>query len=278
MITGCASGLGLSLARRVLLAGDQVVLTARNAHASNSLAELHRKYPTQSIIVDVDVTKCDMVQSSVQACLERFGCIDVLVNNAGRGLVGALEEYSEQQIRECFEVNFFGAVNTIKAVLPLMREQKSGRIINISAIAGIANEVGFSIYGAAKFALEGMTEALHFDLRHLGIKVLLIEPGPFRTEFIEKSMERSETTIDDYKQSCGKFASFLTKLSGTQSGDPQKAADVIFQAAGAERPPLRVVLGPFAHKKVREKMRRLQEELDVWESIAGATDFEVASV
>lgn len=195
------------------------------------------------------------------------------LNNAGRGLVGALEEFSEAEMRNNFEINFFGPANMVRSVLPHMRQQRSGLIVNISAIAGLYNEVGFSIYGAAKFAIEGLSEALQSEVRHLGVKVLLVEPGPVRTGFITNSMDRAVSSIADYKQSSGKFAEFLTRLSGKQAGDPVRAAALIYDTAVRERPPQRLVLGVYAVKRVRDKMRRIAEELDQFESQGVAIDF-----
>ncbi len=269
-ITGSSSGLGRALAEQVLARGERVILTAREPEKLTDLVAL---YPQTALPVRLDVTSAAEIEAAVQAGLAKFGQIDVLVNNAGRGLVGALEEYSPEQIKNSFDTNFFASVNLIRAVLPGMRERKSGRIVNVSAIAGFANEVGFSIYGAAKFALEGMSEALQSEVRHLGIKVIIVEPGPFRTRFIEQSMDRASSTIDDYKQSSGKFAEFLTKLSGTQAGDPVKGMAAMIKAIDDERPPARLVLGVYANKKVRDKMRRMTSELEQWEETTLATDF-----
>jgi len=270
LITGSGSGIGLALARLALAQGEQVVLTARK---TDHLLALAQSNSTNALVLELDITVPTQAEAAVAAAVKHFGRLDILVNNAGRGLVGALEEYSPEQIRANFETNFFGSVNMIRAALPHMRAARSGRIVNISAVVGFANEVGFSIYGAAKFALEGLSESLQSEVRHLGIKILIVEPGPFRTEFIQNSMDRATATIDDYKQSSGKFADFLTKLAGTQPGDPEKAALVIYKTVLEERPPARLLLGPYAHKKARDKMRRWSTEIDQWEASATATDF-----
>ncbi len=162
----------------------------------------------------------------------------------------------------------------IRAVLPIMRQQKGGHIVNMSAIAGFSNELGFSIYGGAKFALEGVSEAVHGEVAPLGIKVTIVEPGPFRTDFIGRSLDRAEETIDAYKETVGKFLHFLDKIEGSQSGDPDKAAQVLIQVVESENPPLRLVLGKYAYNKFHQKLDSLTGELDAWEEIAANTDFE----
>ncbi len=194
----------------------------------------------------------------------------------GYGLIGALEEVSDEQIWRNFDTNLFGAINMIRAVLPVLRQQKSGHIVNMSAIAGFSNELGFSIYGGAKFALEGVSEALHGEVAPLGIKVTIVEPGPFRTDFIGRSLDRAEHNLDEYQQTVGKFLQFLDKIEGTQPGDPDKAAQVLIQVVNSDNPPLRLVLGKYAYSKFRKKIESLTAELDAWEQIAASTDFETA--
>jgi NAD(P)-dependent dehydrogenase (short-subunit alcohol dehydrogenase family) len=195
---------------------------------------------------------------------------------SGYGLIGALEEVSDDQIQRNFDTNLFGAINMIRAVLPALRQQKSGHIVNMSAIAGFSNELGFSIYGGAKFALKGVSEALHGEVGPLGIKVTIVEPGPFRTDFIGRSLDRAEHNLDEYQQTVGKFLQFLDKIEGTQPGDPDKAAQVLIQVVNSDNPPLRLVLGKYAYSKFRKKIESLTAELDAWEQIAASTDFETA--
>lgn len=164
----------------------------------------------------------------------------------------------------------------MRAVLPIMREQKSGHILNMSAIAGFTNELGFSVYGGAKFALEGVSEAMHGEAGQLGIKVTIVEPGPFRTDFIGRSLIRAENTIEDYNQTSGKFIQFLDKIEGSQPGDPDKAANVLIQVVESDNPPLRLVLGKYAYQKFRQKLESLKAELNAWEAKAANTDFETA--
>lgn len=269
-ITGSSSGFGRVLAEAVLKHGDRVVITARKPE---QLQELVSLYPETSKAIRLDVTKPNEVKAAVDAAIERFGRIDVLVNNAGYGLIGALEEVSDDQIRRNFETILFGAVGLMRAVLPIMRKQKSGHIVNMSAIAGFANEIGFSIYGGAKFALEGVSEALQGEVNPLGIKVTIVEPGPFRTDFIGRSLDRAENVIDAYKETSGKFSQFLDNIEGSQPGDPKKAAQAIIQVVESNNPPLRLVLGKYAYNKFRNKIELLTAELNTWESIGSNTDF-----
>jgi NAD(P)-dependent dehydrogenase (short-subunit alcohol dehydrogenase family) len=271
LITGAGSGIGQALARKVLESGDCAMLTARRPELLRALSE---EFSDRSRICRLDVTNKVEIDQVVAQTLAHFGKLSVLVNNAGRGLVGALEEFSEEEMRNNFETNFFGPANMVRAALPHMRQQRSGLIVNISAIAGLYNEVGFSIYGAAKFALEGLSEALQSEVRHLGVKVLLVEPGPVRTGFIANSMDRAASSIADYKQSSGKFAEFLTRISGKQAGDPVRAAALIYNTAVSERPPQRLVLGAYAIKRLRDKMRRIGEELEQFENQGAAVDFD----
>ncbi|MBD2774513.1 oxidoreductase [Iningainema tapete] len=271
LITGSSTGFGRALAEAVLKHGDYVVTTARKLE---QLDELVSEYPETTKAVRLDVTNLGEVKAAVEAAVEAFGRIDVLVNNAGFGLIGALEEVSEEQIRRNFETNLFGAINMMRAVLPIMRQQKAGNILNMSAIAGFTNELGFSIYGGAKFALEGVSEAVQGEVAPLGIKVTIVEPGPFRTDFIGRSLDRAENSMAEYQETVGKFLQFLDKIEGTQPGDPDKAAQVLIQVVNSENPPLRLVLGKYAYSKFRKKIESLSAELDAWESVAANTDFE----
>lgn len=270
LITGCSSGFGEAIAREALTRGHQVIATARNVDA---LAPLQSEYGAQVKTLALDVTKPETI---AQAMTE-ISRVDYLVNNAGGALVGALEEFSEAQMRANFELNFFGAVHMCRAVLPHMRAQGFGRIVNISAVAAISNEVGFGIYGAAKAALDGMSESLAKETAHLGIKVTTVCPGPFRTQFIAKGNMRPEHRIDAYAPSVGKFADFLASIHGKQTGDPAKGAKVIVDAATSETPPFRLVLGGYAYKKLRHKLETVEAEMEAWRSASLSTDFSSSS-
>lgn len=228
----------------------------------------------RTLAVQLDVTNSEQVKAAIEQAIAKFGRIDVLVNNAGYGLIGALEEVSDEQIRRNFETNLFGAIYMMRAVLPVMRQQGSGHLINMSAIAGFTNELGFSIYGGAKFALEGVSEAVSGEVTPFGIKVTIVEPGPFRTDFIGRSLDRATNPMAEYQPTVGKFLEFLNTIEGKQPGDPVKAANTIIQAVEAENPPLRLVLGKYAYSKFRKKIESLTQELDAWEAIAVNTDFE----
>lgn len=270
LITGCSTGLGRALAERALVSGHRVVATARDAAA---IADLQERHPATCKALSLDVTHRSMVERAVADAHEAFGRLDVVVNNAGYGLIGAFEELGRDQIARNFETNFFGALDVIRATLPILRAQGAGHIVNISAAAAISNYAGFSIYGATKWALEGVSESLAAELKPLGIKVTIVQPGPFRTDFIARSMEPGELTMEEYARTSGKFHSFLKTMNGRQPGDPLKAADAIIAAVESPAPPLRLVLGKYANDKVRKKSADLEKERAAWESIGQPTDY-----
>lgn len=269
LITGSSSGLGRVLAEQVLEKGDTLVATARNPQQIDTLAANHDR----ALALQLDVTSPEQVNAAVEQAIAKFDRIDVLVNNAGYGLIGALEEVSDDQIRRNFETNLFGAIYMMRAVLPRMRRQSSGHIINMSAIAGFSNELGFSIYGGAKFALEGVSEAVQGEVAPFGVQVTIVEPGPFRTDFIGRSLDRAASPMEEYRPTVGKFLEFLNSIEGKQPGDPVKAAQAIIQIVEAKNPPLRLALGQYAYSKFRKKIASLTEELDAWEAISINTDF-----
>lgn len=268
LITGTSSGFGRALAEAILERGDRAVLTARKPDAVSDIVARHGE---RAIAVRLDVTLEEERNSAVEAAMKHFDRVDVLVNNAGQGSLGAAEEFSSAQIRKAMEVNFFGAIEMTRAVLPLMRKQRSGHILNISSIGGRVNIGGFSLYGAAKFALEGFSEALRDELAPLGIRVTLVEPGAFRTEFAGDSNMRPETTLEEYRPVIDPIRQFLYGNSGKQPGDPHKAALAMIQAVEAARPPLRLVLGADAYKLLEAKNREMADELAIWRSIGEDT-------
>jgi len=270
-ITGCSSGLGHSLAKNALLDGHYVVATARDR---DKITKLESEYGKKIKAVKLDVTKNDQILEAINSAVNSFGRIDVLVNNAGYGLVGALEEYSEGEMHKNFNTNFWAAINIIRKVLPVMKEQKSGHIINISAGAAIMNETGFSIYAASKAALDLASEALCWELKPLGIKVTNVVPGPFRTDFLTRSLNKAEKNINDYDQTVGKFVEFLEKIDGKQPGDPDKAAEAIINITKLEKPPLYLYLGEYAYKSANRKIKTMKKYLDDWEDIGLHTDFD----
>ena len=269
-ITGGSSGLGRALAERVLSLGQRAVVTARDPAG---LAELASAFPETCRPLALDVANRERVKTAVAAAVECFGRLDVVVNNAGYGLVGAFEELGTQQISRNFDTNFFGALEVIRAVLPILRAQGSGHIVNISAAAVISNYAGFSIYGATKWALEGVSESLAAELKPLGIKVTIVQPGPFRTDFVARSLERAENHIADYDRTSGKFSRFLETMAGKQPGDPEKAAVAILAAVESDTPPLRLILGKYANDKTRKKLADAERECAAWEPVGFPTDF-----
>jgi NAD(P)-dependent dehydrogenase (short-subunit alcohol dehydrogenase family) len=270
LITGCSSGLGAALAAAVLARGQRVVATARNVDA---LGELAARFPETCCAVTLDVTDATQVKCAIARAVEKFGRLDVVVNNAGYGLVGAFQELGTQQIARNFDTNFFGALEVIRAALPVLWAQASGHIVNISAAAVISNYAGFSIYGATKWALEGVSESLAAELKPLGIKVTIVQPGPFRTDFITRSLERAENHIADYDRTSGKFARLIESMAGKQPGDPAKAAEAIIAAVESATPPLRLILGKYANDKTRKKLADAERERAAWEPVGAPTDF-----
>ena len=251
LITGCSSGFGRALALHLSTRGQRVIATARDPA---SLSEMSARFPETCRVFALDVTDSAQVKSVVAQAAEAFGRIDVVVNNPGYGVVGAFEELGDEQVAHNFKTNFFGALEMIRATLPIFRTQGSGHIVNISAAAVISNYPGFSLYGATKWALEGASESLAAELKPLGIKVTIVQPGPFRTDFIGRSIVRARNHIDEYDRTSGKFNRFLETMEGKQPGDPDKAAEAIVAAVESQTPPLRLVLGKYANDKVRRKL------------------------
>jgi len=258
-----------ALAEEALGRGDRVVLAAHNA---GDIAGLASANPGRALAVALDVTDTGQTRASVDRALAEFGRIDVLVNNAGIGLLGALEEATDDQIRRNIETNLIGPLNVIRAALPTLRAQQSGRIINMSAIAAFSNEVGFAVYGGAKAALEAASESLRGELAPFGIKVTVVVPGPFRTDFIARSLDRSPPR-PEYEGTVGKFAGLLARIDGKQAGDPFRAAEAIIRIADEPDPPFRLVLGRYALDKFRKKLKTLGAELDRWEAAGRDTDY-----
>lgn len=269
-ITGCSSGLGHALAAAALARGDRVVATARK---TTDLAALAAAHPDTCLPFGLDVTRSAEVETAVAAALDVFGGIDVLVNNAGCGLVGAIEETSEAEMARIFEVNFLGALRVTRALLPHFRARRGGHVFFLSAAAAIVNYPGFGIYGAAKRALEGAAESLAQESRPFGLKVTIVQPGPFRTDFIGRSLAQVAAPLADYDATRGKFARYLATAHGQQPGDPARASAAIMAAFAAERPPLRLVLGAYANDKTRRTLTAAQRELDFWAPTAADTEF-----
>lgn len=248
-ITGCSQGLGREIAKEALQSGAKVVVTARHLEAINDFG---KDFPDQVLLLEVDVTKPADIKTAVQEAIKKFGRIDMLVNNAGNYVVGAIEEVPEAETRKIFETNFFGVLTLIQTILPIMRQQHSGHIINIAGAAGLIATQGIGIYNASKFAVEGMTEALAQEVLPLGINVTLIEPGPLRTKFYKASTKFFDS-ITAYDETRGIVAKMIQQYDGNQPGDPVKVAKVIVQLSINPVPPLHLPMGKFAIERMREK-------------------------
>jgi NAD(P)-dependent dehydrogenase (short-subunit alcohol dehydrogenase family) len=267
-ITGCSSGLGKALANRVLKSGANVVVTGRKLADINHFAT---EFPNQVLVMNVDVTNTQQIRSAVDAAKNKFGHIDVLVNNAGIGIFGAIEEIPDKEVRNIFETNFFGTLNMIKAILPIMRAQKSGHIINVTALGGIVATQCLGIFNATKFAIEGLSESLEQEVSPIGIKITLIEPGPTRTPFMN-SMKRFES-INDYNESREFIKNIIEQYGNYQPGDPEKIAQTIMEVANNPVPPLHLLMGKFSVERTREKLSNLSETITEWEKISCDTDY-----
>jgi NAD(P)-dependent dehydrogenase (short-subunit alcohol dehydrogenase family) len=267
-ITGISRGLGLELARAALARGDAVVGTTRSGNAGLA-AEAGRLQ-----VLPLEMTDAAQVRATVARAHALHGRLDVVVNNAGYGLFGAVEETAEAEYRHLFEVDFFAPVQVMTAALPFLRQQRSGCIVNLSSIAGLAPRGGSGFYAAAKCALEGISQSLAQEVAPLGIKVMLVEPGAFRTDFLtDHSLRSSATRIDDYAATAGATTRQLKAYSGRQIGDHARGAQVIVQAALSEQPPMHLLIGRDAFERTRDKQRRLTADLEQWESAGSGTDF-----
>lgn len=271
-ITGCSKGFGRALTEELLKTTNAlVVATARKVE---SLDDLKHKYKDRLLTLALDVKNPDQITTSVHQAVDKFSRIDVLVNNAGYGLGGALEECSMKSIRDIFDTNVFGLMEMTKEVLPTMRSQNGGHIFNISSIAGLVGMACAGIYNSTKFAVEGLSEALAAEIAHLGINVTIIEPGPFRTDFLGDSFEMSPDH-PAYKESIGaQMRAYRSQVHNTQNGDPVKAAKIIIQLADMKNPPLRMLLGNIAMDRMHLKIRTQKEELDQYEALARSADFD----
>jgi NAD(P)-dependent dehydrogenase (short-subunit alcohol dehydrogenase family) len=268
LITGASAGLGRALAEAALERGDQVVASARDP---KRLADLVERHPEDAIATRLDVTKPAEAHAAVEAGIAAFDRIDVVVNNAGYGLFGALEELSDEELRAEFETNVFGALNVIRAALPQLRRQRGGHVVQISSLEGVAPAVaGESAYAATKFAVEGLAEGLAKDVAHLGIRVTIVEPGPVRTDFAAGAVARAPRS-DDYAGSVGKALEWFEGLAGRQPNDPARVAEAIVEVIGAPDPPLRLALGVEAVQAIREKIEGQRQNLDDWERLSVTT-------
>ncbi|MGN6646831.1 MAG: oxidoreductase [Cytophaga sp.] len=260
-ITGCSTGFGRALASHVLSIGQSVVVTARKI---TDISDLVVGHESRALALSLDVTKPDQISTAVSKAVERFGRIDVLVNNAGIGYFGAVEESEDDAVRKMFEINFFGLGNMTKAVLPVMRKQRSGHIINISSVGGLVAFPALGYYNASKFAVDGLSESLSKEVAHLGIHVTIVAPSGFRTDWAGRSAENSKIVIADYADTAGANKSFIRGYSGNQPGDPKRAAQAIVKAVESKEPPLRLLLGAAALKGATAKLDVLKKDYDAW--------------
>ena len=267
LITGSSSGFGLHIARAALEHGDSVVATARRPESLDDLVAIA---PDRALAVGVDVTRAEQIDAAVAAALDRFGRIDVVVNNAGYGSIGAVEELEMDDLRALMETMFFGAVALTKAVLPHMRERGSGAIVQMSSQGGQVTYPGYGAYCAAKYALEGLSEALADEVGPLGIRVLIVEPGAFRTGLLGTSMHRSRE-IPDYADTAGATRAAAAAMDGTQQGDPRKLAAAILAALDASDAPLHLAVGGDAVDTIRAAQDRKRADLEAWEEVSRDT-------
>lgn len=271
LITGASAGLGRALMQEVLKTGDICIGSVRKQEQKEALDQW---FPGKSFGVVLDVTDAEACHSAITEIKTQLGGLDVLVNNAGFGYFGAMEELSMEESRDQFETNVFGAIRMSQLVLPIMRAQGSGAIFQISSIAGFRSAAGLGIYNASKYALEGLSEAMYYELKPLGIRVHLIEPGPFRTEFAGRSSKIAANSIKAYDETAGAFRRGMAAKNGKQEGDPVKAAQKMIKLLHTEGAPFRLPLGRWALEGMRAKMQWVQQEITAWEQDILDTDIE----
>jgi NAD(P)-dependent dehydrogenase (short-subunit alcohol dehydrogenase family) len=270
-ITGCDKGLGRAIAEAALYRGDFVAATLL---ARDGRSPLTDAYGESCRSFHLDVTNTNAIRHAVARAEEVFGHIDVLVNNAGYGLLGAAEETSPAEYRPMFDVNFFGMAEVTRAVLPGMRKRRSGHIINISSLVGFIGFSGFSFYSASKFAVEGFSESLAKEMQSLGIRVTIVEPGGARTDFSGGSLAQATAVIDDYAESAGATRQYMVARHGTQPGDPAKIGAALCRIADLAEPPLRLALGPDALQQIQDKVTAAGREIERWREITLSTSFD----
>ena len=269
-ITGASRGFGFEIAKAVLASGDKVVATVRSKPEQLAMALGN---PSDLLVTALEVTREEQAKEAVQKAIERFGRIDVLVNNAGYGLLSAVEEASDKEVRENYDANVFGLLNVTRAILPYMRQQRSGHVINLSSVGGLKGYMGWGLYGSTKFAVEGITESMAVELAPLGIKATTVEPGFFRTNFLDKSsLSRTENVIDDYDTTVGAMRKFATDVNKKQPGDPEKLAQAFIKLADSEFPPVHLLLGKDTLAAYQEKVATMNKEIGEWHSVITGTD------
>jgi NAD(P)-dependent dehydrogenase (short-subunit alcohol dehydrogenase family) len=269
-ITGCSTGFGRELAKEVLAGGYKAAVASRN---TDDVKDIVEAYPETAIAVKLDVIKPQEITAAIEQVTQKFGTIDVLVNNAGIGYFGAIEESEEDEVRRMFEINFFGLANVTKAVLPIMRKQRSGHILNVASIGGLVSFPAVGFYNATKYAVDGFSEALSKETAPLGIKVTVIAPSGFRTDWAGRSANNSKIVIDDYKDTAETNKNNIRGYSGKQPGDPVRAAKAMVAVVESANPPLRLLLGEAALKGARNKLELLKKDFDTWAETSAGADF-----
>jgi NAD(P)-dependent dehydrogenase (short-subunit alcohol dehydrogenase family) len=269
-ITGASTGFGRLLAEELLKRGERVAATARD---SAKVQDLETKYPSTARALALDVTEPAQIDEAARQAIATFGQIDVLVNNAGYGVNGAIEEVSEEEFEPMFQTNIYGLIRTTRAFLPHFRQQRNGHIFNFSSIGGLIGTAGWGFYNTTKFAVEGFSEALAAEMKPLGVHVTVIEPGPFRTDFLGRSGKLAQRELPEYAETAGKAREYLRTQAGKQPGDPQKAVEALIAAADSPNPPLHLILGKIALTRFRDKLSQWQKEIAAWETVTAGADY-----
>ncbi|WP_213771854.1 oxidoreductase [Bradyrhizobium sp. dw_78] len=272
-ITGCSTGFGREFARAALAHGFRLVATARDPKKLDDIVAGHEG---KAIALALDVTNADQIKHAVSEAERVFGRIDVLVNNAGYGYLAAVEEGEEKDVRDMFETNFFGLAAMVRAVLPGMRARRHGSIVNVASVGGIVGFPGSGYYAATKFAVEGLSQSLAKEVEPLGIRVLIVEPGPFRTDWAGRSLKQSAKFIGDYEQTAGARRRETAGYSGKQAGDPARAAEAVIEAVQSSAPPLHLVLGRAGFDNVESQLRSMLQEVDRWKPTSLGADYPAA--
>lgn len=270
LITGCSTGLGRAFATMALEQGNFVTVSSRN---TEDVKDIVNRFPDTAFAVKLDVTNTEEIKLAVQDTVSRFGRIDVLVNNAGIGYFGSIEESDDAETRRMMEINFYGLANMCREVLPVMRSQKSGHIINISSICGLYAYPALGYYNATKHAVDGFSETLYREVHDLGIKVTIVAPGAFRTDWAGRSAKESASHIEDYTAVSGAFTTVIRNSNGQQPGNPEMAAEALMQLVETQHPPLRLLLGADALETARIKLQELKNDFDTWEKTTLSTGF-----
>ncbi len=269
-ITGSSTGFGRLLAEEVLRRGERVIATARDVSKVDDLAE---QYPDHARAFPLDVSRPEQIALIAEQAIAAFGQVDVLVNNAGYGVNGAIEEVAEDEFDPMIQTNVYGLIRTTRAFLPHFRERRSGHILNLSSIGGLIASPGWGFYNTTKFAVEGFSEALAGEMKPLGVHVTVIEPGPFRTDFLGRSGKLAVRELPEYKDTAGKARDYLRNGNGKQPGDPQRAIEAMIEVADSEDPPVHLLLGKSALNRFRDRLTQWEKDLKTWEGVTVGADY-----